>query len=165
MQLPVFLFSFFFSFFCQPCSRLRNYKSVFLILKISQYGVPRLWVQLFPKCWCKNWYKNWYLHFHKTYNHQVRQAGTSLGVGSNETNPAGAGDAITSKPRAKLKKYRISITRVSITIKLFRMVTYLDKLLPMNLHLNALSEITWQTKIIIPPLPQCLCLPYLVDCD
>ena len=35
LQLHVF---FFFSFFCQPYQGLRNCKSVFLILKVSQYG-------------------------------------------------------------------------------------------------------------------------------
>ena len=60
--------SFFFSFFCQPCPGLRNFKSLFLILKISQNGGLRQWVQLFRKYQCKNWYRNWYLHFHKTYD-------------------------------------------------------------------------------------------------
>ena len=59
---------FFFSFFCKPCPALWNFKSVFLIVKISEYGGSRRWVQLFRCCSCKNWYQNWYLHFHKTYN-------------------------------------------------------------------------------------------------
>ena len=42
LQLPVFFFFFlFFSFFGQPCLGLRDCKSVFLILKISQYADPR----------------------------------------------------------------------------------------------------------------------------
>ena len=32
---------FFFSIFCQPCPGLQNFKSVFHILKITQYGRPR----------------------------------------------------------------------------------------------------------------------------
>ena len=32
---------FFFSIFCQPCPGLQNFKSVFQILKITQYGRPR----------------------------------------------------------------------------------------------------------------------------
>ena len=78
LQLPVFFF-FFFSYFCQPYPRLRNFKSVFLILKISQYGGSMRWGQLFPRYSCKNWY----LYFYKTYDHQIWQAGTSRGFDSN----------------------------------------------------------------------------------
>ena len=46
-----------------------------------------------------------YLHFGKTYDHQIRQAGTSTGVDSNETNQAGAGQVITSRSRDKQKTY------------------------------------------------------------
>ena len=106
LQLSVF-FSFF-SFFCQPWPGLQNYKSVFLI---SQYGGSRQWVQLFLRYPCKNWNKNWYLHFHKTYDHQIWQAGTSRGVGSSRTQVlvassrwlAGVGDVITSSSPDKLK--------------------------------------------------------------
>ena len=39
LKLPVFFFFFFFfSFFCYLYLALRNYKSVLLILKISQFG-------------------------------------------------------------------------------------------------------------------------------
>ena len=41
LQLPVF---FFFSLYCQLYPGLRNCKSVFLILKISQYGKSRRWL-------------------------------------------------------------------------------------------------------------------------
>ena len=61
------------------------------------------WVRIFPRCSRRNWYENWYLHFHKTYNHQIRQADTSRGVESNETNHAGADGIITSRPRDKIK--------------------------------------------------------------
>ena len=44
-----------------------------------------------------------YLHFHKTYNHQIRQASTSRGVDSNEVNQAGGGDVIMSRSCKKLK--------------------------------------------------------------
>ena len=91
-------FSFFSSFFCQLYPGLRNCKSVFLILKIFQYGGLR-W---YP---CKNWYKNWYLHFCKTYDHQFWQVGTSTRLGSNGANQAGAGDVITSRSHDKLKTY------------------------------------------------------------
>ena len=59
-------------FFCHPCLWHWNYISIFVILKISQYG--RLRWQVFPYYSCKNWYKNWFLHFHKTYDHQTWQA-------------------------------------------------------------------------------------------
>ena len=39
----------------------------------------------------------------KTYDHQTQQARTSRGIDSDETNQAGAGDAIMSGPRDKLK--------------------------------------------------------------
>ena len=57
-----------FFFFYQLYPGLRNCKSVFLILKISQYGGLGLWVRLFPRYPCKNWYKNWYFYFYKTYD-------------------------------------------------------------------------------------------------
>ena len=41
----------------------------------------------------------------KTYDHQIWQADTSTGFDSNETNQAGAADAIASKSRNKLKTY------------------------------------------------------------
>ena len=89
------------AFFCQSYLGLLNYKSIFLILKISQYVELRQWVQLFPryprKNWCKNWCKNWYLHFCKTYDHQIWQSGTSTRFDSNETNKTGASDVITSR--------------------------------------------------------------------
>ena len=78
LQLPVF----FFSFFCQPYTGLRNCNSVFLILKISQYGRSRRWFQFFPRNPCKNRYENWYLHFYKTYDHQNWEAGTSTAFDS-----------------------------------------------------------------------------------
>ena len=55
LQLPVFFFllSFFFSFFCQPCPGRRNWKSILLNLKISQYGGWRRWVHFFPRYPCK----------------------------------------------------------------------------------------------------------------
>ena len=52
---------FFLLFSCQTYLGLRNCKSVFLILEISQYGGSRRWVQLFATYPCKIWYKNWYL--------------------------------------------------------------------------------------------------------
>ena len=75
---------------------LRNCKSVFLILKISQYGGPRRWVQFFLKYSCKNWYKDWYLHFHKTCDHKSWQADTSGGVDSNDSNRTVSGDYVVT---------------------------------------------------------------------
>ena len=43
--------------------------------------------------------------FHKTYDHQIWQAGTSRGVDTTETSQAGAGDVITSRSRDNLKIY------------------------------------------------------------
>ena len=69
-QLPVFFFMLLLLFFCQLCPRLGNFKWVFLILKLSQYGELMQWAQLFPRYSCKNWYSNWFLHFRKNYGHQ-----------------------------------------------------------------------------------------------
>ena len=52
LQLPVI----FFSFFYQLHQSLRNCKSVFLILKIWQYGRSRRWAQFFSRYSCKNWF-------------------------------------------------------------------------------------------------------------
>ena len=105
LRLPVFFFlSLSFLFFCQPCLELWNCKLIFMILKITQYGRPRRWIQLFPRYSCKNWYKNWYLHFHKTYDYQIWQTGTFREVDVNETNQTGDGDVITSRSRDKLKQ-------------------------------------------------------------
>ena len=64
--------------FLEAISKTLNFKLVFLILKISQYGGLRLWVRN-P---CKNWYKNCYIHFYKTYNQQNWEACTSRWFGS-----------------------------------------------------------------------------------
>ena len=101
LQLSVFLS--FFLFFLSNLSETSNCKSLFLILKISQYGGSGRWVLLFSRYPCKIWHKNWYLHFYKTYDHQIWQTGASAGLDSNETNQAGAGDAITARSRDKLK--------------------------------------------------------------
>ena len=95
----------FFSFFCQLFPRLWNCNSVFLILKISQYGGSKWWVQLCTSYSCKNRYRNWHLHFHQTYDYRIWQAGTSRGVDSNETNQAASGDVTMSRSRNKLKSY------------------------------------------------------------
>ena len=87
--------AFLFSFFCHPYPG--NCKSVFLILKISQYGGFRWWVHNIPRC--KNWYQDWYFHFYKTYDHSIWQAGPSTGFDSNKTNQADVGDVFASKSR------------------------------------------------------------------
>ena len=122
----------FFYFFCQLCPGIQNCKSVFLILKISQYGGPRRRVQLFPRYLCKNWYKNWNLHFHKIYGQQICQT-------VNETNQAGADDV-----KIMWQTKHISTTRVPMTTKLDRMVTYLDGLLPIK---SRDYLITWSCEV------------------
>ena len=54
LKLPVFLFSFLFSFFCQPIPGIRNCKSVFLILKIFKNVGPKWRFQLFQMYSCIN---------------------------------------------------------------------------------------------------------------
>ena len=81
---------------------------------------------------CKNWCKNWYLHFHKTYKPQIWQADTFTGVESNDSIPAGAGDAITSIPRDKLKTYLYYQSPIGNQIWLDSNLP--DCLLPMKSH-------------------------------
>ena len=95
----LFFFIFFFSISSQPYLGLLNCKSVFLILKITQFGGPTRRVQLFSRYPCKNWY----LHFYKTYDQQIWKAHTSRGFDLSNTNQAGAGDVLTSWSRDKLK--------------------------------------------------------------
>ena len=100
LQLPL-VFLFIFSFFCQTCPRLNRYLWFWKPLKMADRGGS---VQLFPSySSCKNWYKNWYFHFHKTYDYQIWQAGTSRGVDSNENSQPRAGDIIVSRSPDKLK--------------------------------------------------------------
>ena len=68
---PLLSSFFLFLIFCQPCLRVRNCKSILLILEISLYSRLRWWVQLFPRYSCKNWCKNGYLHFNKTYGYGI----------------------------------------------------------------------------------------------
>ena len=137
------LLLFFFSLFCQPYPGLWDCKSVFLIIKISQYGESRWWVQLFPMYPCKNWYKNWYLHFYRTHDHQIWQAGTPTGFASNETIQAGAGDVITSRSHDKLKTYYLHYHSA------FGHITWQDGNLPSwaPAHKVTWPFITWSWKI------------------
>ena len=122
LQLPVFFFFSFFVFFCQPCPGIRNWESVFLILKTLNMVDRGGEFSFLRAIHIINWYKNWYLHFHNTYGHQIWQAGTSRGVDSHETKEAGSGDVITSRSRDKEKHY-ISTTRVLISTKHGLMIT------------------------------------------
>ena len=103
LQLLVFSFYSLFLLFCLSYPELLDYKLVFLILKIFQYGDLSWWVQLFSRYPCKNWYNNWYLHFYKSYDHQMWQTDISTGVDSIVKNQAGAGDVITSRSCDRLK--------------------------------------------------------------
>ena len=106
LSIDLFFLLLFLFFFCQLYPGLRNWKSVFLILKILQYDGWKRWIWLFPRYPCKNRYKNRHLHFYKTYDHQIWEAGTFTGFDSDETNQAGAADVITSRSRDKLKTYQ-----------------------------------------------------------
>ena len=118
--LPVIFI--FFSVFYQWHLWLQNWKSLFLILKIFQYGGES---SFFSRYLCQNWYKNWCIDFHKICNHQIWQAGTYRGVDANETNHAGAGDVIMSR---SFEKPKTSPLPVLLTTKLGRIATYLDVL-------------------------------------
>ena len=99
LQLPVFFF--FFCFFCESYPGLWKCKSVFLILKILQYGTSKLWVQgvhvridmridisVSIRFITNKFCKQVHLHFD-----------------SNETNQPGVRDVITSSLSDKLKTY------------------------------------------------------------
>ena len=111
-------------------------------------------------CW--NLYNNWYLNFHKTYDHQIWQADTSIGFDSNEYNQAGTGDVIMSRSLDKLKTY-LHYQRA------YGHQSWQDDNLPWwalvhkvtDLLVTLSSKITWQTKLIISPLPQCLWPPHV----
>ena len=163
--------------FCQPYPRLRGCKSVFLILKILQYGRLKRWVQLFPRYPCKNWYKNCYLRFYKTCEQQIWQAGTSTELDLNKTNKAGADDFITARSRDKTKTiyhhyqsaYGHKTCQNSSLLWWARPIkAYYEKRQLINSH-NSLNkrprEVTWNNKLktlyiknILSPLPQYLWL-------
>ena len=152
---------FFFLFFCQPYLRLWNCKLLFLILKILQYGRSRWWVQLVTRYPC-NFDIRIDISISIRPDHQIWQTGTSAGFDWNETNQAGA-YVITSRSRDNWQHY-VSTIRVPMATKLCRMVMYLDELLLIKSHdpfITWSCKITWQTKIIISPLPQCLWPPNL----
>ena len=92
LQLSVFFVfvSFFFLFLCQLYPGLWNCQSVFLILKVSQYGGSRPWVQRFQGIHVRIDIRINISIFFKTYDHQIWQAGTTRGFDSNESNKAGA---------------------------------------------------------------------------
>ena len=63
------------------------------------------------------------------------------------------------------ENYFVSTTRVTLTTKLCRMVSYLNGLLPIKSHEFLITwscETTWKTKTIISIIPQCLWPPNLV---
>ena len=96
LQLPVFLLYFFCWFLCQPCPWFWNCKSVFMILKISQYGGGGDDLSFFQGIHVRTDIK---IYISK-YDHQFWHAG---GVNSCETNQVGADDVVTSGSRDKLK--------------------------------------------------------------
>ena len=114
LQLPVFFFFFFFSFFYKLCwyfGILNRCSWFWKSLNIVDWGDE---FNFFWRDSSKNWYKNWYLYFHKTYNHPIWQAGTSIGVDWNETNQAGDGVVITSRSRDFERCYNFFSARVMI---------------------------------------------------
>ena len=57
------------------------------------------------------------------------------------------------------ENHYISTTRVPMATKLDKMITYFDGLLPIKSHDSLITwscGITWKTKTIISPIPQCL---------
>ena len=67
-----------------------------------------------------------------------------------------------NRSRDKLKHF--STTRVPMTTSLFRMITHLDSIIPIESHDPLIlwsCEIIWQTKTIISLIPQCLWPPNL----
>ena len=146
---------------------------MFLILKISQYGTVKRWVQLFPRYPCKNWYKYLFVHFYKTYDHQIWKAVTFTGFDSNEklktyihyqsayshqTLPNGnlprwtpahkvtwPFDHVVFWGRLTTWNHYISITTMPMATKLGKLVTWHEGLPPIML-LDPL--VTWSCEIM-----------------
>ena len=91
-------------FFCQLYLDLRNCKSVFLILKTSQYGGRGGEFNFFLGIYARIDIK-FDIFISIGPMSQIWQSGTSTGFDPNDNNQAGAGDVITSRLRDKLKTY------------------------------------------------------------
>ena len=152
LQLSVFLFS----FFCQLHLGPRNFNSVFLILKILQYGRSRRWVCLFQDIHVRNDTRiDISISIRLMITKFVKQVSTEFD--SDETDHVGAGDVITWQTK------NISTMKVSMATKIC-MLTYFDGLQPTKSHDSLITwsfRITWQTRIITPELPKCLWPPNL----
>ena len=85
-----------------------------------------------------------------TYDHQIWQAGISRVVESNETNQTSTADVITSRPRDKIKLFYLHYQSV------YGHQTWLDGHMTWS-FIKWSCNITWQTKTVMFPLPQCLC--------
>ena len=107
-----------------------------------------------------------YLHYHSAYEYQVWLDG-AIPSGTPIHKVIWRFDFLVLQGNVTNENHYISTTRVTIATKLGRMITYFDGLLPITSHDTLISlscEITWQTKTIIFPIPQCLWPPNLVGC-
>ena len=154
LQLPVF---FFFSFFCESYKGLRNCKSVFPILKISQYGGSRQWAKFFQVLHAK-------IDIRIDISISIRSMTTKFGkqVHLEQLSQIRLIKQVlvTSSHQDQVTNWKhISTTTVPMATRLGKKATYLDGVLSIKSHdplVTWSSVITWQTKIIISPLPHCL---------
>ena len=107
-----------------------------------------------------------YFHYQSNYSHQTYQY-DSLLWWPRTHNVTWALYLVVLWGHVTNWNHYISTTRVSIAAKLGRMITYFDGLLPIKSFDPLITwpyEMTWQTKSIISPIPQCLWPPNLVGC-
>ena len=91
LQLPLF------SFFLPAVSRTSEFSICLPNFENRSVWWTEAVSSVFLRYSCNNVNKNWYLHFHKAYDHQIWQAGTSRGIDPNETNQLDGSDVITSR--------------------------------------------------------------------
>ena len=104
-----------------------------------------------------------YLHYQSAYGHQTWQKGnlTCWVDAHKATRPS---DHVVLEITLQANITISPLSEYPMATKFGRMVTYLDGLLPIKSHDSLIMwscKITWHTKIIISPLPQCSCPPKL----
>ena len=100
----------------------------------------------------------------KCYGHQIWQGG-NLPWGAHTHKVIWSFDHVVFWDQVTNLNYYISISRMPLTTKLSKMLDYIELLPPIESHKPSMMwscKITWQTRSIISPLPQCLWPPNLV---
>ena len=112
----------------------------------------RIWNLLLPPL------RRLYLYYHNAYGYQTWQGGDLPWRALAHKVIWHFNQVVVGRSRDKLKSLYLPY-KVSMARKLGKTGTYLEGLLPLKSHDAMITwscEITWQTKTIISPLPQCL---------